>query len=322
MFAKSEETCRTQIGGRITTNNSTIVPRSKRSRMEIYDDILKGIEQELRSGGEVKPTRVQQRCNLAYDKFSRYLGEMAAKELIHRKPISITAKGLDFLQDHRRIRRFVHEIGMKYLNDKESTLSEREDYGPIKFLDNLPPKSHAVLLYDDKKYAELVTSHYISKGLERGESCVYLTFEDPRRIEGRLSRSGIDVESSKQRNLLRIYMLKRSDVNEGNPYDNLTKVIRESTIGLRPPYRFYRNFVPIEKSVKGMKLELLYEQLLHENFESLDLSLMCRHDLSEIEKSARTDFVETLLKNHDQVIYASEPEKAIAFDPSLLESGE
>jgi len=179
-----------------------------------------------------------------------------------------------------------------------------------------------VLLYEDKKHAELVTSHYISKGLERGESCVYITFEDPRKIERRLSRNGIDVESFKQRNRLRIYTLKRSDVNEGNPYDNLRKVLRESTLGLRTPYRFYRNFVPIEKSVKGMKLELLYEQLLHENFKSLDLSLLCRHDLSEIEKSARTAFVETLLKNHHQVIYASEPEKAIAFDPSLLESGE
>jgi predicted transcriptional regulator len=303
-------------------NNSTIVPRPKRSRMEIYNDILKGIEQESRNGAEVKPTRVQQRCNLAYDKFSRYLGEMAAKQLIHRKPISITAKGLDFLQDHRRISRFVHELGMKYLDYKESTLSEIEDYPPIKFLDDLPPNSHSVLLYDDKKYAELVTSHYISKGLERGESCVYLTFEDPKGIERRLSKSGIDVESFKQRNLLRVYTIKQSDINQGNPYENLKKVIRESTKGLKPPYRFYRNFVPIETSVKGMKLELLYEQSLHENFKSLDLSLMCRHDLSEIQKSARTDFVETLLKNHHQVIYASEPEKAIAFDPSLLESAE
>lgn len=306
----------------MATSNSTQLPSPKRTRMEIYNDILKGIEQELRSGGEVKPTRVQQRCNLAYDKFSRYLREMVAKEMIHRKPISITAKGLDFLQDHRRISRFVHEIGMKYLDYNESKLSEREDYGPIRFLDNLPPKSHSVLLYDDKKYAELVTSHYISKGLERGESCVYLTFEDPRKIEGSLSKSGIDVETFKQRNLLRTYKIKRSDVDEGNPYDNLRKVIRESTIGLRPPYRFYRNFVPIEKSVKGMKLELLYEQLLHENFKSLDLSLMCRHDLSEIEESARADFVETLLKNHHQVIYASEPEKAVAFDPSILASEE
>jgi len=322
VFAKSEEAFARQKGRPIATSNSAQLPKPKRSRMEIYNDILKGIEQELRSSGEVKPTRVQQRCNLAYDKFSRYLGEMAAKELILREPISITAKGLDFLQDHRRISRFVHEIGMKYLDYKESRLSEREDYGPIKFLDDLPPKSHSVLLCDDKKYAELVTSYYISKGLERGESCVYLTFEDPKKIERRLSKSGIDVESFKQRNLLRVDTIKRSDVSEGNPYDNLKKVIRESTIGLRPPYRFYRNFVPIEKSVKGMKLELLYEQLLHDNFKSLDLSLMCRHDLSEIEKSERTDFVETLLKNHHQVIYASEPEKAIAFDPSLLASEE
>ena len=321
MFAKSKEPVAQQREqAHAPMNDSGISSRPNHSKMEIYNDILEGIDKELRSSGEVKPTRVQQRCNLAYDKFSRYLGEMAAKELILREPISITAKGLDFLQDHRRISRFVHEIGMKYLDYKESRLSEGEDYGPIKFLDNLPPKSHSVLLCDDKKYAELVTSYYISKGLERGESCVYLTFEDPTKIERRLSKSGIDVESSKQRNLLRVYTIKRSDVSEGNPYDNLKKVIRESTIGLRPPFRFYRNFVPIEKSVKGMKLELLYEQLLHDNFKSLDLSLMCRHDLSEIDKSERTDFVETLLKSHNQVIYASEPEKAIAFDPSLLES--
>src|SRR5437588_9693760 len=211
---------------------------------------------------------------------------------------------------------------MKYLGYKESTRDEREDYGPIRFIDNLPPKSHSVLLCDDKKYAELVTSYFILKGLERGETCVYLTLERPEKVEGILSKSGINVESFKQRNLLRVYTIKRSDVSEGNPYDNLKKVILESTIGLRPPFRFYRNFVPIEKSVKGMKLELVYEQLLHDNFKSLDLSLMCRHDLSEIDKSSRTDFVETLLKNHHQVIYASEPEKAIAFDPSLLESEE
>src|SRR5947208_16700074 len=99
-------------------------------------------------------------------------------------------------------------------------------------------------------------------------------------------------------------------------------MIREFIIGLRRLYRFYRNIGRIEKSVKSMKRELIYEQLLNDNFKSLDLSLMCRHDHSEIEKSGRTDFVETLLKNHHQVIYASEPEKAIAFDPSLLESEE
>ena len=323
MFAKSKEPVAQQREqAHAPMNDSGISSRPNHSKMEIYNDILEGIDKELRSSREVKPTRVQQRCNLAYDKFSRYLGEMATKGLIHREPISITAKGLDFLQDRRRISRFVHEIGMKYLGYKESTRDEREDYGPIRFLDNLPPKSHSVLLCDDKKYAELVTSYFILKGLERGETCVYLTLERPEKVEGILSKSGINVESFKQRNLLRVHTIKHSDVNEGNPYDNLRKVILESTIGLRPPFRFYRNFVPIEKSVKGMKLELLYEQLLHENFESLDLSLMCRHDLSEIEKSARTDFVETLLKNHDQVIYASEPEKAIAFDPSLLESGE
>src|SRR5438552_17765480 len=102
-------------------NDSGISSRPNHSKMEIYNDILEGIDKELRSSGEVKPTRVQQRCNLAYDKFSRYLGEMAAKELIHRERTSITAKGLYFLQDRRGMSRFGQDIGIRYLGCKELT---------------------------------------------------------------------------------------------------------------------------------------------------------------------------------------------------------
>ena len=54
--------------------------------MEIYNDILTAISHELTNyteyhehGPGAKPTRVQLKTNLAYDKFARYLNELQNK---------------------------------------------------------------------------------------------------------------------------------------------------------------------------------------------------------------------------------------------------
>jgi predicted transcriptional regulator len=83
--------------------------------MEIYNDILSAIAQEL-TNGEAKPTRIQMLSNLAYDKLVRYLDELEGKKMIMQNPIGITEKGRDFLQDYNRIKDFVFEMGVKYLD--------------------------------------------------------------------------------------------------------------------------------------------------------------------------------------------------------------
>jgi predicted transcriptional regulator len=99
------------------------LPKPKRSKLEIYNDILSAIQLELQSG-QAKPTRVQSRSNLAYDKLARYFEELKYKEMITQDPLRITDKGHDFLQDYDRIRSFVLEMGVKYLD-----ISERKVYG-------------------------------------------------------------------------------------------------------------------------------------------------------------------------------------------------
>lgn len=63
-----------------------------------------------------KPTRVQLRSNLAYDKLARYLDELENKKMILQSPLLITEKGRDFLQDYDRISNFILEMGVKYLD--------------------------------------------------------------------------------------------------------------------------------------------------------------------------------------------------------------
>jgi predicted transcriptional regulator len=88
--------------------------------MEIYNDILSAINVEL-TNGEAKPTRVQTLSNLAYDKLVRYLNELEDKKMIMQDPLQITEKGRDFLQDYDRIKGFVLDMGLRYLD-----ISERE----------------------------------------------------------------------------------------------------------------------------------------------------------------------------------------------------
>ncbi len=78
---------------------------------------------------EVKPTRVQLRSNLAYDKFARYLDELKSNEMIVQDPLRITEKGRDFLQDYDRIANFVLDMGIRYLNSSnvEEKVGEKEE---------------------------------------------------------------------------------------------------------------------------------------------------------------------------------------------------
>ena len=86
--------------------------------MELYNDILKAIMNEITNDDSsvAKPTRVQLRCNLAYDKLARYLDELENKKMILQNPLLITEKGRDFLQDYDRISNFILEMGIKYLD--------------------------------------------------------------------------------------------------------------------------------------------------------------------------------------------------------------
>jgi predicted transcriptional regulator len=93
--------------------------------MELYHDILKGILDELvdnRSGdgnGKVRPTRVQLRSNLAYDKLAKYLNELESNKLIIKDPLQITPKGRDFLRDFDRIASFLIEMGIRYFDSSK-----------------------------------------------------------------------------------------------------------------------------------------------------------------------------------------------------------
>ncbi|AIC15692.1 MEDS domain-containing protein [Nitrososphaera viennensis] len=193
-------------------------------------------------------------------------------------------------------------------------------YRPVKFIDRMEGNNnHIVLLYDNPEYADLMIARYLLNGLEKGESCIFFTPDEPETIEGRLSAQGIDVDSYKRTDSLRIHRIERSDEGKLDALGTLKRIGKESTIGMKPPYRFVGRTITDIESKEGMQLGLALEKTAHEHFEEFGCSQMCYYDISRIEQSRRDEWIKGLLKSHHHVIYASEPDKAVAFETMLLE---
>ena len=201
--------------------------------------------------------------------------------------------------------------------------SEGASYRPIKFLDKMEGNNHIVLLYNNEKYADLVIARYLLNGLQKGESCIFFTYNEPQRIEERLFAEGIDVDSYKRTNSLRVFSIERSDTdNKLDALGTLKNIREETTKGMKPPYRFVGRTIRDTGTIEGMNLGLIIEKTGHQHFEEFDNSQLCYYDISGIEQSKRDEWIKWLLKTHHYVIYASEPEKAVAFETMLLEPEE
>ena len=194
--------------------------------------------------------------------------------------------------------------------------AEKTSYRPFKFLDRMEGNNHIVLLYDSRKYADLIIARYFFNGLKKGESCIFFTSDSPKIVRKRLSAEGIDADS------LRIFQIERDNKNKPDALSLLKSIIKEATTGMKPPYRFVGRTITDTETIEGMKLGLLVEKTGNDHFQEFDCSQMCYYDISEIEPSMRNEWIKGLLKNHEHVIYASEPDKAVAFETDLLHEEE
>src|SRR5919106_5454987 len=192
----------------------------------------------------------------------------------------------------------------------------------MKFVDQMERNKHILLLYDDQKYAYWIIGRYFRNGLAKGESCIFKTTDRPEIIERQLSAEGIDVHSFKKKSMLRIYEVERSDDKKHDirhAFKQRVHEIEESTKGMKPPYRFVGKTVSDIETKDGMKFGILLEKAGHQHFDKLNCSLLCYYDISKMEPARKHEWISSLLRNHHYVIYASEPNKAVAFKTALLE---
>lgn len=85
--------------------------KNKRSKLQIYFDVLSAILTEKQDNSEISKTRLQHKSNTSYDKLLKYLDEMSQKGLIKLdNEIDTTEMGMKFHQDYSAVNDLIDDI--------------------------------------------------------------------------------------------------------------------------------------------------------------------------------------------------------------------
>ena len=93
-----------------------MLAKDRRSKIQIFFDIVTAIIDDTQNNESISPTRIQFKCNTSYDKLTKYLEEMEKKGIIQKeKSISVTEKGMQFHKDYSRINELINKLNQKLM---------------------------------------------------------------------------------------------------------------------------------------------------------------------------------------------------------------
>jgi len=192
------------------------------------------------------------------------------------------------------------------------------NYPLLEYIDNLQSPHHSMLLYENPQYAQIVKSRFVENGLKKGEHSICITHDDVDKTVDELASSGIDVDYFKRKNLLHIYQIENIMERPEGIMAGYNDLLKKLTADSKPPYRFVGRTIPNVCTTEGIKAEIEIEKLFHSNFEKYDCSFLCPYNVQDIEENQRSVWLGQLCENHHNLIYAVEPESAVAFDSDLI----
>jgi len=193
-----------------------------------------------------------------------------------------------------------------------------KNYPLLEYIDNLQNPHHSMLLYEKSQYAQIVKSRFVENGLKKREHTFCVTHHDVKYIENELDTSGIDVDYFKRKNLLHIYQIENIMEHKDGVKKGCEELIATFTKNLKPPYRFVGRIIPDVSTREGIIAELEIEHQFHSQFNNYQLSSLCTYNVQDIEENQRSVWLGQLCDNHHNLIYAVEPESAVAFDSDLI----
>ena len=92
-----------------------IMTKERRTKTQIFFDVITAIIDDTQNNELVSPTRIQVKCNTSYDKLTKYLEEMEKRGMIEKEiSITVTEKGMEFHKDYSRINELINEMDKKF----------------------------------------------------------------------------------------------------------------------------------------------------------------------------------------------------------------
>jgi len=96
---------------------------SKRSKFELFGDILEAIREDISRNGSARLTRVHGKVNVPYDRFKIYIENLRQAGLIEieekegYQDMRLTDKAFSYLNEYTRVKNFMVAFGLQKISD-------------------------------------------------------------------------------------------------------------------------------------------------------------------------------------------------------------
>lgn len=103
---------------------------SKRSRFELFGDILVAIREDISRNGNARLTRVHSKVNVPYDRFKGYVESLKRVGLIEIEEengiqeMRLTSRALVYLGEYARVKTFMVAFGLENVSEGSSQMGE------------------------------------------------------------------------------------------------------------------------------------------------------------------------------------------------------
>jgi hypothetical protein len=184
---------------------------------------------------------------------------------------------------------------------------------PFKYIDSLEGRKHIILVYDDQIEGKLIQFRFLRNGLRDGESCFYLTHQEPEIIQREMSKSGmIDTAEWIKKGLLHIYQIPDISQDKEGMLEGCQKILKMIQRH-KAPYRIVGRIISDVSTEMSMETEYVLEKIFHSRFERIDGSVLCYYDWSQIGGN-RLRWIEKLSRTHHAIIFATKFRSGMAFN--------
>jgi predicted transcriptional regulator len=91
----------------------------KRSKFELYGDILVAIREDINRNSAARLTRVYGKANVPYDRFKGYINDLKTNDLIEittvddHEEMRLTKRGLEYIEEYARVNKFLVAFGLQ-----------------------------------------------------------------------------------------------------------------------------------------------------------------------------------------------------------------
>ncbi len=178
-----------------------------------------------------------------------------------------------------------------------------QSHVPFEYIDSIENGQHIALFYDEPQYARFIEFRFIKNGLSAGQTCIYATQEDSGSIVLKMLSFGIPIKYF-EKGQLKVYQIHHVLGNRDQMVKSCKEYIGNIMLGLSSPFRLVSRIMPDVSTEDGISVELELEHFVHENFEGFGGSLICPYEVTKIESSMRSKWLQNLRENHHTVIYA------------------